>query len=80
MTRWAPLAVASYSKVGPDYSTEEEMHARLTLALGHLLGAGAHPDVDGAVAEGMTVLGVLERLPTHTVTAKMDRVIGGTCA
>ncbi|WP_322750485.1 MULTISPECIES: hypothetical protein [unclassified Frankia] len=56
------------------------MHARLTLALGHLLGAGAHPDVDGAVAEGMTVLGVLERLPTHTVTAKMDRVIGGTCA
>ncbi len=50
------------------------MHARLTLAMGHLLGG--QPDVDGAVAEGMTVLGVLERSPTHTVTAKMDRVIG----
>ncbi len=74
VSRWAPLAVASYSKVGPDYSAEEEMHARLTLAMGHLLGG--HPDVDGAVAEGMTVLGVLERSPTHTVAAKMGRVIG----
>ncbi len=74
VVRWAPLAVAGYSKTGPDYSAEEEMHARLTLAIGHLLGS--QPDVDGAVAEGMTVLDGLERSPTHTVRSKLGRVIG----
>ncbi|WP_131765672.1 hypothetical protein [Candidatus Protofrankia californiensis] len=48
--------------------------ATLTLAIGRLLGR--NPDVDGAAVEGMIVLGVLERSLTHTVGAKMDRMIG----
>jgi hypothetical protein len=72
--RWAPLAIAAYSRRGPDFSVEEAMHARANLAMAHLLSR--QPDVDGAAAEGMALLAELQSSPTHTVQAKIGRVIG----